>query len=331
VIEDAVNVPAARSWRDIPQPVKTRAMSSSGRWRRVFAGARATTFALLVSGLTWGTWMVVTSLRENSPTMPAIAKSVPMKPPVLKTTRDGVLDSAWLGRTLALPGRISLPELNLDKLRERVLADGQVLTANLAREYPDRLVVHVTERTPVARVRVGQPGSPRDLLVAPDGVLFAGTGFDPAMVEALPWLGGLSLVPEGKGYRKIARMDVVSRLLTDAQLAAEHLYRSWQIVSLARLESDDELEVTTKDNTTIVFSAKGEFFVQLANLDYVIEQRAHLPPAKTRIDLSLGREVPVMVEPSMATLDAAADAARHVRSPFVPALPPSQLKTKREL
>jgi cell division protein FtsQ len=100
-------------------------------------------------------------------------------------------------------------------------------------------------------------------------------------------------------------MNVVSQLLSDAQLAAEHLYHSWQIVSLARLESDDEIEITTKDNTTIIFSAKRGFFVQLANLDVLIEKISGLPPARVRIDLSLGREVPVMVEPVRVPLEAA--------------------------
>jgi cell division protein FtsQ len=235
-----------------------------------------------------------------------------------------VLDDKWLARTLELPGKVSLMELDLEKLRARVLADHQVLTATLAREFPDKLVVHVTERTPVARVRVGHGGSMRDLLVARDGVLFCGTGFDGSMIDALPWLSGISLVPEKTGYRPIARMDVVSRLLAD------HLYRTWQIVSLARLEADDELDVTTKDNTTIVFSAKGEYFIQIANLDYIMERRAHLPPSRTRIDLSLGREVPVMIRPLTAA-DAAIDLPPHLTSPFLPSSPPSQLKTKREL
>jgi cell division protein FtsQ len=182
----------------------------------------------------------------------------------------------------------------------------------------------------VARVRVGQGSRQRDLLVARDGVLFSGSNFDPLMIDALPWLGGISLVPEEGGYRPIPRMDVVSRLLSDVQLTADHLYRSWQIVSLARLESDAEIDVTTKDNATIVFSAKGEFFVQIANLDYIMERRAKLPPSRTRIDLSLGREVPVMIRPLTAP-EGVADLPPHLTSPFLPSPPPPQLKINREL
>ncbi len=305
-------------------------MSRGGRWRRVLQGARATALIAVLSGLAWGAYMVALSLRRTSPKIAAVAKTVPMKAPELRTTRDGVLDGAWLARTLELPARVSLLEIDLERLRARVLADEQVLTASLTRVFPDRLIVQVTERTPVARVRVGH-GLIRDLLVARDGVVFAGSGFDPAMIATLPWLAGVTLTPEGTGFKPVARMNEVARLLTDAQLAAEHLYLAWQNVSLARLESDNEIEITTRDHTTIVFSAKGVFFVQLANLDYVMERRLRLPQTRARIDLSLGREVPVMIEPLAAAIEAKPDLPKGAMVPFFPALPGSQSSSKREL
>ncbi len=299
-------------------------MSRGGRWRRVIETARAVGLFALVGGLGWGGWNIAQSLRTSSPQIPAVARTVPMKPPELRTTRDGVLDDAWLARTLALPPRVSLLELDLEKLRGRVLADDQVTSATLTRLFPDRLIVQVTERTPVARVRVEPEGGARDLLVARDGVVFAGSGFDADMVATLPWLGGLTLVPEGAGFRPVARMGVVARLLTDAQLAAGHLYRTWQIVSLARLDTDQEIEVTTRDHTTIVFSAKGAFFVQLSNLDYIMERRLKLPATRARIDLTLGREVPVMITPLEETAEvkpAAVKPAVTAISPLFPRLP----------
>lgn len=305
-------------------------MSRGGRWRRTMAGVRLAALGLFVVGFGWGLWMIASTLREKSPRIPEVAKAVPMKAPELRTTRDGVLDDAWLGRTLALPVGASLMELNLEKLRSRLLTDGQVLTANLTRIFPDRLLVTITERTPVARIRAGQEGNSRDWLVARDGVVFAGAGYSEAVLESMPWLAGIALVPEGAGFRPIPRMDVVSRLLTDAQFAAEPLYRMWQVVSMARLDSDNEIEVTMKDNTTVVFGAKGGFFVQLSNLDFMMERISRLPRAKTRIDLSLGREVPVMVEPVAAT-ESKGGREKPVAAPFFKLQPNSQSKNQREL
>jgi hypothetical protein len=282
-----VNIPAARSWREISQPVKPRAMSTGGRWRLVMACVRTTVLVALLGGLGWGAWLLVAALQENPKRVPAAAKSVPVKPPELKKTmREGVLDNAWLARTLELRPGVSLMELDLEKLRARVLADQQVLTANIRKIFPDRLEVQITERMPIARVRVDLGIVQRDLLVARDGVLFFGTGFDTAMLKTLPWLDGIAVTRDGAGFRPIANMDVVARLLAEAQFSAPHLYQFWQSVSLARLESDRELEVTTKDGTKALFTAKLGFFMQLAHLDNVIERLSGVRGARARVDLT---------------------------------------------
>lgn len=258
--------------------------------------------ALLAFGLGvgWGVWFLAGTLSQSPRHVPEVAKTVPVRRLELKTSAGGALDVAWLERTLGLPRDVALMELDLERLRARLLADGQVITATLARQFPDRLIVRITERMPVARVRVEFDGQARDLLVAPDGFVFQGTGFDPAMLNSLPWLSGIALVPNGAGFRPISGMPAVAQLLADAQFAATHLYQSWMSVSLARLAVDRELEVTTRNGTTIVFSAAGEFFVQLATLDYLIEKLANTPVARARIDLTLGRNVPVMIEPPPA-------------------------------
>ena len=288
--------PAARSWREIPQPVKPRAMSSGGRWRLVMAGVRSLALVLFVAGCGWGVWMVVGALHDDPRRMPAEAKAVPLRPPELKTMRDGVLDRAWLARTLELPPRVSLLELDLDKLSARVLADQQVLTVGMRKIFPDRLEVQITERTPVARVHVAMGDTPRDLLVARDGVVFFGTGFDPLMVRSLPWLEGITLVQDGAQFLPIPHMAVVARLLAEAQFSAPHLYHQWHSVSLARMELDREAEVTLKSGTKARFSAKGNIFVQLAHLDDIVERLGRNSGNRARIDLTLGREVPVTVE-----------------------------------
>jgi hypothetical protein len=324
-----VNVPSTRSWRDISQPVKTRAMSRGGRWRAVMAGVRTVAFLALIGGIAWGVWLVVAALQKDPRKIPAAAKVVPMKAPELKTT-DGVLDHAWLARTLEIPPRASLMELDLEKLRGRILADRQVLTANLTRLFPDRLIVHVTERMPIARIRVDLGVVQRDLLVARDGVLFFGTGFEPGMLKTLPWLDGIAVAREGAGFRPIANMELVARLLADAQFSAPHLYHHWQTVSLARLESDRELEVTMKNGTKALFTGKGSFFVQLAYFDEIVDRLSRIPGFRARVDLTLGREVPVTLEP-ITPNDLKSPPVEVGSSPSFPLFSSSPSKPKREL
>ena len=102
------------------------------------------------------------------------------------------------------------------------------------------------------------------------------------------------------GDIEVLQLDAGSRTLQQfgARLDAEHLYRTWQVVSLARLQSDGELEVRTKAGTALVFGANGDFFQQLAKLDYQWDAFANMPTPPAKIDLSLGREVSVAFRPA---------------------------------
>ena len=64
--------------------------------------------------------------------------------------------------------------------------------------------------------------------------------------------------------------------------AALSLYRSWVSVSLARLEADREIEVTTRNGSVVVFAAAREYFGQLATLDYLVDRLANTPVNATR-------------------------------------------------
>lgn len=331
--KDLVNAPAARSWRDIPQPVKPRTMSRGGRWRLALATLRTTAVIALVGALGWAGWMVVQSLQDTPENKTASAAVVPVRKLALKS--DGVLDRDvdWLARALALPRRATLMELDLLALRERLMADGQVFSASLTRSFPDELVVQITERTPVARVMAAIGDEQRQLLVARDGVVFPGAGYDDALVQMLPWLDGIKLVREGGRFLPIADVDVASELLGRARLEAEHLYRTWEVVSLARLRSDREIEVKTRapQSATIVFGATGDFLLQLAKLDYLWDQLEARQVQQARIDLSLGRQVPVSVVALPTTADASPAAPAQTGSFDFSLLSALSSKTQREL
>src|SRR4051812_45219288 len=130
-------------------------------------------------------------------------------------------------------------ELDLQQLRARLLADGQVSAASITRNFPDTIEVRIAERSPVARLHAQfENGEARTLLVARDGVVFAGSGFEPQRLELMPWLDGVKLTRTSGRFAPIEGMGAVADLLADARLEADHLYSTWQVVSLARLQSD---------------------------------------------------------------------------------------------
>jgi cell division protein FtsQ len=328
-----LNPPQARSWRDIPQQVKPRAMSPEGRRRVVWGGMKTVFGVVLLGALAWGGYEVTAALR-GKPKQLTAAEAVPVKEIDFGT--DGVLPKTWVVETLALRRGASLMELDLYRLRERLLACSQVRSATLTRTFPATLTVNISEQSPVARVmaRVGE-GEPQMFLVARDGTVFEGIGFDAGLIETLPWLDGMKLTRADDTFEPIPDMPTVADLLAKAKLEAEHLYREWQVVSLARLASDGEIEVRSTSVARILFGTNEDFFRQLARLDSLIDAaRAHTEQPLREVNLAIGAHVPVAFEgPTLVPNEGGpgvvhAPAGAAAKWPAIPAFPHFQPKTK---
>ena len=230
-------------------------MSREGKRRSALRGLR------LVGGLAAlaislaAAWEVVMVLKPtaSAPTLPA-ARTLPIGDN-LEVVTDGVLDKAWLRRTLALPPAATLANIDPAALRLRVLAGGQVLAAELIRHFPSTLSVHLAERTPVARLmgRFRPRRAPRVSRRPRWGWSLRGWVSIRRWSKTLPWLDGVAPVPGGPGKAMIAGMDETAEFLARCSLDAQQLYRTWQVVSLARLASDGLIEVRNAAGTRIVF------------------------------------------------------------------------------
>ncbi len=285
-----------RSWRTIRQDVTSRAMSKRGRQRQRMAWVKLAVLCGLVATSTWGIYSVVHAWESDRAAIASAVRSEPVREIVVLT--NGVLTRDWVAKTLALPPRTTLMALDLGALREKLMASGQVSVAVLTRNFPDTLVVNLQERTPVARIQVADgSGIPRPLLVAKDGVVYDGAAYEKTLLAGLPWLAGFSLrrSGDGNGYEPIAQMEPVAELLSTAQVQAPHLYRDWLFVSLERLREHRELVVKSQEIPEIVFSAREDFFRQIAQLDYIIDAtRQQLgQPSLQSVNLALGPQVPV--------------------------------------
>lgn len=300
--KDSPELPESRSWRDIPQQVKPRAMSGEGRRRmamsvvRVFAGFAAAALVAFVA------WEVAAVVRQNPGSMPEEAKSEKVKSLVLVT--DGVLDRNWLAKTLSIPADATLMGLDLPGLRQRVLEDAQVSSASVVRNFPDTLTVRISERSPIARMMAQSDGQvPEMLFVARDGTAFRGTGFDKDMVETLPWVDGVKLIRSGRSMAPIAGMQAVGSLVACARLEAEGLYRNWLVISLAKLASDGELEVHTRDGMKVTFGTKEDYLRQIARLDLLVDSDKDPTRPIREVNLALGSQVPVVYGTAAPTMD----------------------------
>lgn len=277
-------------------------MSGEGRRRAAMGAMRAVMGTLALGIVVWGAWAVMGVVRESPDSPPSASSGDRVHSLVLVT--DGVLDKAWLAHTLSIPQSATLMSLDLVQLRAKVLANPQVISADIVRNFPDTLTVRLAERSPVVRMMAqGASGAPRMLLVSTDGVAFEGTGFDPAMVETLPWIDGVKLVPSGSGFAPVAGMKAVSSLLATARLEAEGLYRTWRVVSLERLASDGDIEVATKDGMKVIFGTSDDYLRQIARLDLLVDASTDPTRPLREVNLSLGAQVPVTYGTAAPTLD----------------------------
>ena len=290
--------PPSRSWKDIRQGVNPRAMSKEGHRRRMVAGLKFAAVCTLVLGGAAAAIEVFLTWESNPARLKDPGQSIPLRQVVF--TSDGVLDRPWLNQTLALSKTASLMNLDLGVLESRLLASGQVQAVVLRRRFADNsLAVTVQERTPVARLMVqGKGDSPRLRLAARDGVVYEGVGYEPAVLERLPWLAGVQLRRSAThGFEPIAEMERTADLLRAAQAMVPELFAGWQVVSLARFASDQEILVRSTVIPEIVFDVRDEFPRQLARLDYIVDfLRSKGAPPLQRIDLALGGQVPVELQ-----------------------------------
>jgi len=322
-----------RTWRDIPQNVTPRAMSRVARRRQWVRRLRWVGFGAGVVALCVGVLAVARMLAEGDFQLARASNAEPLREVVLRT--DGVLDQAWIMRRLGLAPEATLIDLDLAALRERLLADRQVITATLTRKFPATLEVSLSERAPVARINVrsgGPEAAARPQLVARDGVVYPGSGYDARLLAELPWLGGVKLrrLASGTGgaaeFAPIFGMPLVAELLATARNEAPALYKTWRVVSLARLESDAEIEVKTDTIDRIIFNARESagFLRQVAQLDLLLDSVQPGAGAISEINLAIGRMVDGRIQVPVTFKDEAGGAGSSgLRNAELIAPPPS--------
>ncbi|MEJ6603477.1 MAG: cell division protein FtsQ/DivIB, partial [Verrucomicrobiia bacterium] len=297
--------PKTRNWRDIPQEIAPRRMSSVGRRRLTLGAVRTLASIVAIGAITWGGYGIWRTFKNDPQRLAAVSDSRPVEEIELKT--DGVLDQEWLAQTLDMVPTAGLMELDLYAMRSRLTASGQVRRAVLVREFPATLKVILEERSPVVRLkaRLGGPDA-RTFMVAQDGTVFDGTGYETSLVRSMPWLGGVRLLREGDGFQPLEGMDRLTNLLSTARNGVPRRYATWRVVSLARMSSDGQILVQTTDVPEIIFGVREDFYSQIARMDLILAETKRRSAAPVRsIDLSVGAaQVPVALnQPTTNTPD----------------------------
>lgn len=280
----------ANTWQEIDQSVKPKAMSSASE-RRIWLGRiKVTGVALLFVGVLAGALHFLPQLEGGPEILTKAGESMPIQ--LIDVQSDGNLERDYILRQMQVPEDANLLSVDLDLMKERLEAIGQVESAVVSRRFPDALEVTLVERKPIVRILAQRAnGETLKLFVDEDGFVFEADRMDPKISRTLPFLDGVALSKQDEGFSKIEEIKPLAELLSEAQAIAPHLYRRWQIVSLER---DEVLIAKGKYAKEVVFDRNADFRNQLGKLDYILDYyRSSQNERIESVDLTLGDQVPV--------------------------------------
>jgi cell division protein FtsQ len=150
----------------------------------------------------------------------------------------GTVSASDVRRTAAVPQGDPLATVDLDAVRARVEAMAPVKSADVSREWPDRVLVRIQERTPIAVAEVGD----RLRALDADGVLFRDYRRAPA---GLPHVL-TSIDTSSEALQEAAR--VVSALPTDLTERVDHV----------QVETVDKISLALRDGRTVVWGTADQ-------------------------------------------------------------------------
>lgn len=151
----------------------------------------------------------------------------------------------------------SLADIPVDARREQLLETPWIREASVARLWPDRIWVHVRERTPVAFVRVARgKGGLRSQLIDNQGVFLDPM---PGVRFELPALDGIS--PELPAPARRERVDLYLALMND--LDSKEPYYGSRV---------SQIDVSDPDNAKITVAHLGDV-VELEMGDRLFRER----------------------------------------------------------
>lgn len=280
--------PLTRSWREIRQNANRKVVTSHAR-KKLLKGVLSSGLALTALAMVGaGAYLVVQHWQQGVTKMNTVLPAQPLREITFST--DGVLPRVWLEQVLDLPVEVDITSIDIHEKKALLESHGQIKSA-VVRRMPDRLVIDIQERFPVARLRVAaEGGGVAVLLVDREGCVYLGNGYDGRDLSTLPFLDGVRLQRSRHGFRPLAGIDQVDDLLQIARSHAPHLVRSWEVIDCRDLPL---IRVRSKEIREIVFGP-DRHIEQLRWLDMIVESnRRQMMGMQERVDLSLGNQVVV--------------------------------------
>ncbi|OHE71568.1 MAG: hypothetical protein A2007_05460 [Verrucomicrobia bacterium GWC2_42_7] len=262
------------SWRDIDQTKGHRSLTPIARWKKLqYYGKLIGSAAIVVCCVLGALWALrIVQIKSRSIRVEGVTQILKR----IDFETDGILTGQWCKDFLKLPESVPFMDVNLFQVKTQLESFGQVRSVVVERQFPDTLKIHIEEYRPVLRIAVKEDSKPAQLfLISKEGIVYQGVGYQREIIGKLPFLTGVPLNKVGNSFQRLEGMEIISRLISLANIKKPHLYANWKSLSCEQFDHRvgaewSRIRVSTKDVGEVIFGTQ-DFSEQLDRLDFIVK------------------------------------------------------------
>lgn len=256
-----------QSWQDLkPSSKKHEKVSWRARLKFVFTWVKRIVLLCVLCAITFGAFYIYQNGIIEKLLTPSTEE---LKETIYKT--NGKISKDWAKKYGYLPKPQNLAQIDVKQIQSSLLQISQIKSANVAKIYPDKILIEIEEYTPSARVAIAQNNRVREYLISKEGVFFSPICIKKDDIADLPWLTGIPIASKGTKFINYPLVSNVDFLIKEARKALPKNFATWRTINVSKLSSVTLpiMIVSTSENVKIVFHAENIKF-QLEKLEYIL-------------------------------------------------------------
>lgn len=223
-------------------------------------------------------------------------KKIPSNKTVLQSIKfetDGHITKKFLIKALAIRKDILFSEINIFKLKEKLLNISQIKDVYIERQFPASIFIKIKERIPLLKFVI-QTRDKIELLFIDkfDGSIFRGSCLPKSVILTIPYVDlNLERSKQTKmGYQNVRGITKINQFINLLEKEYPDIYKDVNKISLLNYDPREEalwsrIEIHKKNGQIISFSPQN-LNIQLLNLDYMLNEYGLRYKKMKKIDLS---------------------------------------------
>ena len=286
--DKAQNSQTQFTWDKTSQTLTLDLSSEPARKRFFWKLTAVVSAMILCAGTVFGTvWL----LRDKEKGVVILDVEPPSEPPELVVAGNSGIPGDAIEEMVTEEVSVGLKKLNPYKVKEILEQRGQIRSAEVTKDFPDKLQIRISERQPILMLATQKADEPVQLWGVDDsGILFKPYNVKRMQVLGLPFLEGVKLADTLDGQTRIPGMEKVHYLLELLKREAYPVYDGIRTVSLAQFEEGEpELGATIvlngREIRRIIFGVEN-FEYQVTKLISVLSLSGSVRLDEKEIDLS---------------------------------------------